>query len=129
MAVHSHAMAAILSQKQDVYGTGSIERPDMNPLSVDLRLNDTELILAGLLGNMDAARPQVGSRNSLPPRWFVLLDISVRLESSLRPRHGALHITRYVRQACAAGSNPSFDISWILEIHLIYHKILCRTQR
>jgi hypothetical protein len=92
--IHSDAVLAIFSQKYDVYGAGHIEGPDVNPLSIDLRLNDAELVFAGVHGNMHVAGPQMGTP-SLPGR-IVLFYMGVGCGRSLRLRHGVLPIRKYV---------------------------------
>jgi hypothetical protein len=90
MTVHSHAVPAIFGEKQNVYGTGDVERVDVNTLSIDLRFNYAEVIFTGPLRYMNMACPRVCSRHFPLPCEIVCLNIGDRCGRSLRLRHGVL---------------------------------------
>src|SRR6266436_1027804 len=54
VTVHPYVVPPVFCQKEDVDGARNIERPNMNPIGVNLGFDQAEVVFAGLLRNVDA---------------------------------------------------------------------------
>ncbi len=92
VTVHPHIVSPIFCQKEDVDRARNIKRPDMDPVGIDLRLNQAEVILARLLRNMNATCGRTCFEYRLSASFAIrFLQTTAQFGILLRLAHDELH--------------------------------------
>jgi len=92
VTIHPHIVSPIFCQKEDVDRAGNIERPDVNPIGVNLGFNEAEVIFAGTLRNVNATCGCACPESRLLARFAItFLQTGAQLRIPLRLAHDELH--------------------------------------